>query len=214
MTIREPKDIWWEQCEAARGIRKRFGPDAALDYLISEKLLNHANAALQYREFARELAGFRRRGAAARLEYNYSGPIEISRSNPRFATCGAIMNRLAKPHCFWPDANARRHSPAPPSDNRSAAPLVPVFFGRDVVVGPLETGEDGGGAHISASRTSTLFEGTLSSKTAKPKANNPVLCLFKFGWSMSATVRTCSPTIRTTRQRQGPCPGQVAAQQA
>ncbi len=46
-------------------------------------------------------------------------------------------------------------------------------------MGPLETGEDGGGAHISASRTSMLFEGTLSSKTAKPKANNVRIVLIQ-----------------------------------
>ena len=41
-------------------------------------------------------------------------------------------------------------------------------------------GEDGGGAHISASRTSTLFEGTfLPRKSAKPKANNVRIVLIQ-----------------------------------
>jgi hypothetical protein len=50
--------IWIEQCEAAQTIRTRYGLKAALDYLVSEKLLNFAAAAVTHVEFARELPKF------------------------------------------------------------------------------------------------------------------------------------------------------------
>ena len=53
-----PRDIWTEQCEATRSIRARFGLKAAFDYLVSEKLLNFADAAYRHPEFAKELPGF------------------------------------------------------------------------------------------------------------------------------------------------------------
>jgi hypothetical protein len=50
--------IWVEQCDAARGIKQRYGVKAAFDYLIAEKLLNHAEAAASHPAFARELPSF------------------------------------------------------------------------------------------------------------------------------------------------------------
>jgi hypothetical protein len=50
--------VWREQCQATRRIRRRFGLKNALDYLVSEKLLNFAEAAEQYPEFAAELPRF------------------------------------------------------------------------------------------------------------------------------------------------------------
>jgi len=44
-----------EQCEAANEIKRRYGLRAAFDYLVAEKLLNFADAATTYPEFAREL---------------------------------------------------------------------------------------------------------------------------------------------------------------
>lgn len=58
MTLPKPQAIWREQCEAAHRIKKRHGLNAALDYLVAEKLLNHAAAAAQNADFARELPGF------------------------------------------------------------------------------------------------------------------------------------------------------------
>lgn len=37
--------VWKKQCQAARSVRRRFGLKNALDYLVSEKLLNFAEAA-------------------------------------------------------------------------------------------------------------------------------------------------------------------------
>jgi hypothetical protein len=50
--------IWVHQCRATRRIKKRFGVESALDYLLGEKLLNFADAADQRPEFAAELPRF------------------------------------------------------------------------------------------------------------------------------------------------------------
>ena len=51
-------EIWIEQCEAARTIKDRYGLEATFDYLVSEKLLNFAEAASEHRAFAQELPRF------------------------------------------------------------------------------------------------------------------------------------------------------------
>jgi hypothetical protein len=51
-------EIWFEQCDAARRIKLRYGLKAAFDYLVAEKLLNFASAAADHPEFARELPRF------------------------------------------------------------------------------------------------------------------------------------------------------------
>jgi hypothetical protein len=51
-------EIWVEQCEAAEGIKRRYGTKAAFDYLVAEKLLNFADAASSHPTFARELPRF------------------------------------------------------------------------------------------------------------------------------------------------------------
>lgn len=58
MTISRARTVYTEQCEAARSIRSRYGLQAALDYLATEKLLNFAEAAVSHPDFARELPGF------------------------------------------------------------------------------------------------------------------------------------------------------------
>ena len=50
--------IWIEQCRATKTIRRRFGANSALDYLIGEKLMTFANAARADPAFARELPKF------------------------------------------------------------------------------------------------------------------------------------------------------------
>jgi hypothetical protein len=49
---------WIDQCAAARRVKARFGLADALDYLIGEKLLNFAQAAERYAEFAQKLPDF------------------------------------------------------------------------------------------------------------------------------------------------------------
>jgi hypothetical protein len=58
VNIRKMHEIWIEQCDAAQGIKVRYGLKAAFDYLVAEKLLNFASAADQHPEFARELPRF------------------------------------------------------------------------------------------------------------------------------------------------------------
>ena len=50
--------VWMAQCEAAGDIRLRYGPKAAFDYVVAEKLLIFAEAAARRPEFARELPRF------------------------------------------------------------------------------------------------------------------------------------------------------------
>jgi hypothetical protein len=52
------QDIWKEQCVAARSIRAQHGILSALEYLIGEKLLTYAEAAVTRPEFAQELPRF------------------------------------------------------------------------------------------------------------------------------------------------------------
>ena len=47
-------EIWVEQCQAAEGIKLRYGTKAAFDYLVAEKLLNFADAAKQHTLSSRE----------------------------------------------------------------------------------------------------------------------------------------------------------------
>jgi hypothetical protein len=50
--------VWKKQCQATHSVRRRFGLKSALDYLVSEKLLNFAEAAEKHPEFAAELPRF------------------------------------------------------------------------------------------------------------------------------------------------------------
>ena len=58
MGSRKFHEIWIEQCKAAEKIKLRYGPRAAFDYVVVEKLLNFADAATRDPEFARELPRF------------------------------------------------------------------------------------------------------------------------------------------------------------
>jgi hypothetical protein len=58
MTNGQARTVWTDQCAATSGIKKRFGAQSALDYLVSEKLMNFSEAAGDRREFARELPAF------------------------------------------------------------------------------------------------------------------------------------------------------------
>ena len=58
MTERSWQHVWMDQCDAAEGIRLRFGLAEAFDYVVGEKLLHFADAAAQDPDFARELPRF------------------------------------------------------------------------------------------------------------------------------------------------------------
>lgn len=53
-----PEDIWREQCEATATIQARYGEQAALDYLIGEKLLHFTQASRTHPAFAAQLPSF------------------------------------------------------------------------------------------------------------------------------------------------------------
>jgi len=56
VSVRKAHEIWIEQCDAAQEIKLRYGLKAAFDYVVTEKLLNFANAASKHPEFARRAA--------------------------------------------------------------------------------------------------------------------------------------------------------------
>lgn len=56
--MREFHKIWVDQCDAARDIRKAFGLEKALGYLIGEKFLNFLRVADQDPAFAGEVLEF------------------------------------------------------------------------------------------------------------------------------------------------------------
>ncbi len=58
MGMSRARTVWASQCDVTPSIRERFGREAALDYLVSEKLLNFAEAAASHPEFAHELPMF------------------------------------------------------------------------------------------------------------------------------------------------------------
>jgi len=58
MSGRRFQDVWVEQCAAAQRIREAYGLRSAFDYLVGEKLMTFAEAAVTRPEFARELPRF------------------------------------------------------------------------------------------------------------------------------------------------------------
>ena len=59
--------VWIDQCRATKGIKRRFGAESALDYLVREKLVTFADQADRHPEFAKELPKFQ---AAVWLVFN------------------------------------------------------------------------------------------------------------------------------------------------
>jgi hypothetical protein len=58
VNTRKFHEIWIEQCDATYEIKLHYGVKAAFDYLVTEKLLNFADAAATHPDFARELPRF------------------------------------------------------------------------------------------------------------------------------------------------------------
>ncbi len=58
MHMGRARTVWTSQCDATSSIREKLGLEAALDYLVSEKLLNFAEAAASHPDFAHELPMF------------------------------------------------------------------------------------------------------------------------------------------------------------
>ena len=58
MNSREAHKVWIEQCEAAEGIRERFGVADAARYLVGEKLFRFMQVSQERPEFAKELPKF------------------------------------------------------------------------------------------------------------------------------------------------------------
>ena len=53
-----PRDLWQDQCKAARGVKEKFGIENALQYLIGEKFLDFLDEAERHKDFQVELPAF------------------------------------------------------------------------------------------------------------------------------------------------------------
>jgi hypothetical protein len=53
-----PKEVWVDKCEAARGIKVKFGTENALIYLIGEKFLDFLHAAERHKDYQAEIPAF------------------------------------------------------------------------------------------------------------------------------------------------------------
>jgi hypothetical protein len=89
MTEHRFQDVWKQQCDAARSIRVQHGILSALDYLIGEKLMTYADAAVTRPEFARELPRF-----VAEVRVIFSGE-EIRHYLDHLARMAAIEDEQA-----------------------------------------------------------------------------------------------------------------------
>jgi hypothetical protein len=58
MSERRFQDVWIDQCAVTRRIREEHGVKSAFDYLVGEKLMTYAQAAVTRPEFSRELPRF------------------------------------------------------------------------------------------------------------------------------------------------------------
>jgi len=54
----DPRNIWVEQCQAARGIENEFGVPQALEYLVGEKFINFLEASDDLADLRTELPAF------------------------------------------------------------------------------------------------------------------------------------------------------------
>ena len=75
--------IWVKQCNATKGIRRRFGAKSALDYLIGEKLIMFAEEAERRPEFAKELPKFLAAIWQVFNQYELAGYVASQKTAPR-----------------------------------------------------------------------------------------------------------------------------------
>ena len=61
MSIPAPREQWQQCCEVTPGIHKRFGFDAAIDYLVGEKLMAFARSGKRHPDIIAELPAFAQR---------------------------------------------------------------------------------------------------------------------------------------------------------
>jgi hypothetical protein len=82
--------IWIEQCDAAQGIRERFGIEKALGYLIGEKLMNYVRAADRDPVWDAELPAF-----VARIREDFE-PHELRSYLDGVQRIGAAAHTMSK----------------------------------------------------------------------------------------------------------------------
>jgi hypothetical protein len=58
MALRTPQEIWTDCCDAALHVAAQHGPDAAIDYVVGDKLMMFAELGESRPEYLAELPGF------------------------------------------------------------------------------------------------------------------------------------------------------------
>ncbi len=61
MSLPTPREQWQQCCEVTPDIRTRFGVDAAIDYLVGEKLMTYARSGEGHPDIVAELPAFAQR---------------------------------------------------------------------------------------------------------------------------------------------------------
>lgn len=61
MSLPTPREQWQQCCEVTPDIRTRFGVDAAIDYLVGEKLMAYARSGEAHADIVAELPAFAQR---------------------------------------------------------------------------------------------------------------------------------------------------------
>jgi hypothetical protein len=61
MSLPTPREQWRQCCEVTPDLRKRFGVDAAIDYLVGEKLMGFAQSGEGHPDVLAELPAFAER---------------------------------------------------------------------------------------------------------------------------------------------------------
>src|ERR1039458_882328 len=80
----DPKTIWIEQCQAARGIEDEFGVPKALEYLVGEKFINFLEASDDHADLRAELPAFAAEIKTIFEPYQLAEYLETARQTEEF----------------------------------------------------------------------------------------------------------------------------------
>jgi len=100
-----PRNIWTEQCKAARKIEDEFGVPKALEYLVGEKFINFLEVADDNADFRAELSDFAAEIKTIFERYQLAEYLETARQTEAFDPSLYDDEETAE---FEREANVRR----------------------------------------------------------------------------------------------------------
>jgi len=101
----DPRNLWIEQCQGARGIEDEFGVPKALEYLVGEKFINFLEAADDDADFRAELSAFAEEIKTIFEPYQLAEYLEAARQTDAFDSTAYDDEETTE---FERDANIRR----------------------------------------------------------------------------------------------------------